>query len=803
MHFLFPPRLTLLLLFISYSGFAQYSVEGKVLDVNDEPVAFANVILYNAADSTTVYRGAVTTEEGIFQFQNIEENPYLVKVSFVGYEDNLRQIQVSKNTILEPFILEEAAADLDEVSINYVSPTVKREVDRIVFNVENSVLSSGNSWDILKKTPGVIVANNVLQVRNQGVQVYINDRKVQLSASELQTLLENYSAENIKSVEVITTPPARYDAEGGAILNIITTKGISLGYKGSVSAAYIQAIFPKYSFGTSHYYKTDDLNLFANYSYSPRKEFKDDDSYINFMNNGTVFSRWETDFDRITRSKAHNANLILDYELDERNVLNFSSSFTFSPDKNFQNRVITDIEDNLERTPDWFRTNSFLEEDLANIAFDLEYRHLIGDAGAQLSAKTHYTRFDQERMQEVETTNFTGGNSILNDNLFLTDAKQEIDIWTGQLDYVTPIGSTNFQAGVKASRINSESGIDYYLENNGTIQFDRNLSDDFIYEENIYAGYFSLGKDWEKWSLKVGLRGEYTDRAGDSRSMEQIDTRKYFELFPTVYLQHTFNESHVLTLDYSRRISRPKYESLNPFRYYLNEYDYNAGNPNLRAAVSNNFTLSYVLKGQYFLDLYYKDNGEYPETLSFQDNENFTLRRISSNLLESHSYGLDLSHGRSLANWWYAYAYVSLFHEGITFLAVESGNAEVTNEIDAFYGTIYNSFVLSKDGTFSGELSFAYVSDWISGSYNLDPMTTLSVGLRKTLWNDRAELTLNLEDILDETNARLISRYLNQDNSYFPKPETRYVRFGFKYNFGNFRLTDNQRAIEAAERDRL
>ena len=376
--------LFLLLFLVSFSGFAQSSLEGAVFDENKNPVAFANVILLNAKDSTTVYMGAVSSEEGLFKFKGIEPANYLLKVSFVGFEDALRRIEVSKNEVLQPVVLKESAATLDEVSINYKTPSVKREVDRLVFRVENSSLSSGTSWDILKKTPGVVVSNNNLMVRNQGVQVYINDRKVQLSASELQTLLENYSAENIESVEVITTPPARYDAEGGAILNIVTTKTITPGYKGSINGAYTQAIYPKYNIGTSHYYKNDKLNLFANYSFSPRKEFKDDDSYINFINDeGNVFSRWNTDFDRTTRSNAHNANLILDYELDEKNILSFSSVGTWSPDKTFKNSVYTEIDDALPTTPDHFTTHSGLEEELSSIALDAEYRHLFEKPGAQ------------------------------------------------------------------------------------------------------------------------------------------------------------------------------------------------------------------------------------------------------------------------------------------------------------------------------------------------------------------------------------------------------------------------------------
>lgn len=797
--------LPLCLFFIlwSLSGFSQHSVDGRVLDPARQPVAFANVILLDAQDSTSVYKGAVSSEDGRFSLKNIEANVYLLKVSFVGFQDLLRKIEVSEDENLGELSLQEDTATLDEVSINYKNPSVKREVDRLVFSVENTTLSTGSSWDILKKTPGVILSGNSLMVRNQGVQVYINDRKVQLTASELQTLLENYSAENIKSIEVITTPPARYDAEGGAILNIITTRSIAPGYKGNINGAWTQAVYPKYQIGTSHYYKTDKLNLFANYNFSPRKELKEDDSYINFMENGNIVERWETDFERITRSKAHNANLLLDYYFDDKNILNFSSSITFSPNKTFDNDVFTNIYQSGNEVGNLI-TNSGLEEDNSNLALDLEYKHLLEKPGAELNARAHYTRYDQSRDQIINTT-IQGIYDAPVEYSFSTEAQQEIDIFTAQLDFLTPIGSTSFESGVKASIINSQSGIDHFRmgPQNGEYEFADDLSDDFLYDENIYAAYFSLAKDWEKWSIKGGLRGEYTDRAGDSRSMQQVDTREYFELFPTFYLLHSFNEKHSLAFDYSRRIQRPRYESLNPFRYYLTEFDYNAGNPDLRAAISNNFALSYAFKNEYFIDLFYNDMGETPQTLSFQDNENKLIRRVHVNLLESSTYGVQFSHGRSLFNWWYAYLYLNAFNEKRSFIALESGNVPVSIEIDGFYGSFFNNFIISKDGTLTGEVSLTYVSKYLSGSYIMEPFTTLSAGLRKTFWDNRAELSVNVEDILDQTNTWLRSDYLNQDNGFFARPETQYVRVGFKYNFGNFRLNDNQRAIEAAERDRL
>lgn len=785
---------TVLLLLVPSLLLAQFRIEGTVTDPQEIPLPYVNVILLEAA-SQQVYKGMATDESGEFVFEQIPGGDYLLRASFVGYEIQERELALSGDMEVAPLVLEEVANNLDEVAITIKNPTVTREVDRLVFRVENSTLSSGTTWDILKRTPMVIESGGSLQVRNQPVAVYINDRKVHLSQSEIQVLLENYAAENIEEVEVITNPPARYEAEGGAILNIVTSGNISPGYKGSVQGTWSQAIFPKYQLGTSHYFKTDRLNLFASYTYNPRKEFKEDQGYINYHSINRPIEQWDTNFERTTRSKAHNAMVILDYKLGEFNSLSFSSNLLLSPDKTSSNRDYTQI-NNSGIGFDRFSTRSDMGEDLNNIGLDLEYRHQLSDAGAQLTARAHYTRYDHKQDQLLETS-FEDG---IRQNL-TTEADQGIDIVTGQIDLEMPLGGSWLEAGLKTSMVNSQSAMDQ-LRSEGGVVGPTAFSDNFIYDENVYAGYASVAHDWGTWSLKAGLRGEYTDRSGDSRSMNQVDSKKYFELFPTLYLMHSPSANHSFSFDYSRRIQRPRYESLNPYRYYLNQYNFTTGNPDLKEAISNNFNLNYTFQGMYFLDLYYRDNGPSIETLSFQDYANRSLRAVSVNLLESTSYGLDLSHGRSFTSFWYAYAYVSLFHEQQKFYA-ETENAEVTNDIDGVYASLYNSLSMSKDGTFSGELSLTYISNWLSGSYELDPMTTLSLGVRKTLWDNRAEVSLHLEDVLDQTNTWMRSRYLSQDNGFFAQPESRFVRVGFKYNFGNFRLSDNQRAIEATERDRL
>ncbi|MDX1762034.1 MAG: carboxypeptidase-like regulatory domain-containing protein, partial [Christiangramia sp.] len=222
----------LILLLFSCAIYSQNQLTGKIQNQDKEPVAFANVILLNAEDSTSVYKGTISEENGDFLIENVKDSSYLLKVSFVGYQEQIKKIKVKGDTNLKTLVLQESSDALDEVVINARKPVIRRQVDRLVFDVENSTLSTGNSFEILKRTPGVIVSQGNLLIKNRPAEVYINDRKVYLNSQELQQLLEGFSAENIKAVEVITNPPAKYDAEGGSILNIVTSKNISIGYKG-------------------------------------------------------------------------------------------------------------------------------------------------------------------------------------------------------------------------------------------------------------------------------------------------------------------------------------------------------------------------------------------------------------------------------------------------------------------------------------------------------------------------------------------------------------------------------------------
>ncbi|PCJ91887.1 MAG: TonB-dependent receptor [Flavobacteriaceae bacterium] len=799
------PHLILVFCFINILCLSaqDYQVSGLVKDGGNTPIPFANVFLLQVSDSTIV-KGASANEQGFFSIESVSPSLYWISASYIGQASKLTAIDVQKDVKIGTLIIEENVESLDEVIVIAKKPVIERKVDRVVFNVENTVVSEGTTWDILKSTPGVIMVQDQLQIGSQTPSIYLNDRKVQLSQSEIKDLLEGFSGVNIKSIEIIINPPARYDAEGGPILNIITSKNVIPGYKGSINGNYTQAIYSKFNIGTSHYFKTKNLNVFANYSISPRKVNKRTLSTINYIDNSnTVFSIWDTDYNRVTKSLGHNANVILDYDINEKNTINFTSNLSYSPNKRFTNSLFGQAYNGLRQLDSVLMTNSAIENNTKNLAVDLTYLHNFDKEGASLSLNGHFTSYDETQTQGVSTDYFDTSDVFLRNNSFATDAAQDIEIMTLQADYITPIGGTIFETGAKASTIHSTSGIDFFNISGANQTFDPSLSDNFKYDESVLAGYVSILKNWEKWTLKAGTRGEYTDVKGTSLTLNVTNTQRYFELFPSAFVLYTPSDNHSFSFDYSRKLGRPRYDDLNPFRYFLYENDYTLGNPNLKSFFSHQFKLDYTLKGDYFFSIYYRDNGNNISTLSFQDNQNLNLQTLKQNVLESVSYGVDFTVSKSILNNWYVYSYTSLFYEDETFLAVESNDAVYTNKVEGVYFQLTNYLTFSKDGSFTGNLGYYYFSDFISGTYVKGKSSNLSFGLRKTLWKNRASISLSIEDILGKENTEYTSKYLNQNNSFSPITEKQYIRFGFNYKFGNFKLSDNERNIDKNERERL
>ena len=792
------------IVFIPNRMFSQNQVGGQIVDKENQPVSFANVVLLNAKDSVSVIKGMISEDDGSFLFEEIENRPYVLKISFLGFADYIKRFEVEGNTNLGKIELQETSNSLDEVTVKARKPKIERKIDRISFNVENSVISSLNTYEILKRTPGVIVSQGELLVKNRPATVYINDRKVYLSTAELEQLLSGLSGENVKSVEVITTPPARYEAEGsGAILNIVMSKNPSIGYKGSVNASNTVAVLPKYSLGTSQYYKTNNLNAFASYNFNANNIYKNDESNVTyFESDGSENSTWLGDFERDTKNYAHSLNTILDFTLSEKSSLSLSANLNFTPKNDSDLKGQTDIYSASGSLDSLFTTDSRLENEAKNMLFNADFSTSLGENGAKLSAQVNYIRYDKDQDQDLNTTYFYGNGDEIRNNIIMTKAMQNSDIYTGQVDITTNMGSLPVETGIKYAGITSNSALDFY-NNTFALQVDE-LSDALDYDENIYAAYFSTSKELGKWSLKAGLRGEYTDISGISAQNGLVNDQDYFQLFPTFYAMRSIGEESSISLEYNRRIERPRFQSLNPFQYYINENNVKEGNPALIPGIANKVLFNYSYKGALFFDLYWDRVDHSPSVLSFQDNQKQLLRTVNDNLDYTQQFSLDITYANFVTNWYYLYGYLSGFYMENQIYARESAAETYTIDTFSAFLNVGNYFYFGGDGTFSGNVNTYFLPNILAGSYKYEnPQFGLDLGLRKTFMNNKISVSINAEDILRTMNIPMQSQYLNQDNGFYAISETRRITFGVRYNFGNFRLNDNNRAINADEETRL
>ncbi|MCL5127838.1 outer membrane beta-barrel family protein [Algibacter sp. L4_22] len=781
-------------------------IKGKVVDTENKPVAFANIVVSDGTN-TSGYKGTISNETGDFEIGNLKTNKYTLNVSFLGYKTQAIEVQLDKSVSLDDIILEDEQQELDGVLIVVKKPTVKRMVDRLVFNVENSTLSNNNMLDVLKHTPGVMVNNDGISVKHASPTIYINDRKVHLSTTEVIQLLESMPANNIKAIEVITSPPSKYEAEGGAVLNFVTSKNLVSGYNGSVFGNFKQGFeFPKYSVGTSHFFKGEKIDAYINYNVSPRKDFRNTDEFINFIDNEETTSSWETDYNRTRKSANQNINSNIDYTIDDKNTLSFSANLMFLPKSGTETDInsLTEVYGATGVLDSTFNTINAAVDKTTNAAFTLDYVHKLNQEDEQLSFSAHHTNFSFDSDQDVNTEYLFPDQSLIRNNEFESLSSQDIKLYTGQVDYELPISETAFlEAGGKASFINSESVINRFFIDNGSREEDLENSDTFLYDETNLALYGSYSKDWEHWSLKAGLRTEYTNIEGNSLSTNQINNSDYIKFFPTFHILNVLNENNEIYFTYNKRIYRPRYSQLNPFKFFLSDNSYNTGDPNLKPQIDDNFILGYTFNSKYTFELYYRNENDPSIQITFQDNDSKLLKNVDTNIDRSISYGLDFTTFTPVISNWDLYVYSSLFYYENRFAALESNNQLYTTDKWSVYLQMVNYFSFLKDKTLTADVSLIYISPLVDGPSEISNRTGLDISVRKTFWNNRASLTMGITDIFNTQNFTQTTKYLNQDILLNSRMENRMFTLGFNYKFGNFRLKTNKKDIESIERDRL
>jgi outer membrane receptor protein involved in Fe transport len=789
-------------LFSSAIGFGQeLSISGFIDDSQGHPVSYANVLLMKSQDSTVI-KGVSTDEKGFFLLDRLSEDSYVVKISFIGFNDVYRSVVLTENIDLLTIVLEENSEQLDEINIIAKRPTLKRESDRLVFNIENTALIEGNMFQVLKSTPGIFVLDNELQVKNSTPTVYINDKKVHLSSEELVQLLEGSSANSVKSVEVITNPSARYDASSGAVINIVMSKNLITGYRGNVFADYTQGVFPRYEAGMSHFFKNEKIDFFVNYTYSDSKINREQTDVINYFDtNNAIDQIFQSDVNRNTWSKTHSLNFNFDYSIDDYNTLSLSSNMLVLPYYEYLIKNNTNVLESDGALDYFIDTQNKVDDNKYNLGFDLDYIHRFKNAGEKLALNAHYTTYDYGRDQNVFSNYFDANNTLFLNTAFRTNNNQNTNIFTAQADYSLPIDdSTLFETGIKISNIKNDSDITQFDIVSGQETIDLNNTDVFEYDESIYAAYANYSKDWDKVSLTAGLRAEKTNLEGLSVLDNVKNEQDYLELFPTASLIYTINDNFSLQAQYKRSIQRPNYQNLNPFQFFLNDFTVVSGNPALQPIISSYSTIGTSFYKYFTVSTYYKSSKNNIYELPRQDNINNIITFQPINFDKTVEFGFDFEVYFNVTKRWSIYAVTSFYN--IEDNTVFDG-VSVTQDQWSNYSILQNDWTFLKDQSLNANLSMYYLGKNIQGYQITEDRIVSILSISKSIWNKRAVISLSAEDLFNTQDYEGSIRYLNQSRRATDDLDNRFIKLGFRYKFGNTNLSTNQRTKEQQETDRL
>ncbi len=793
--------LSAILFALSFYAFAQeFSVSGNVVDLNNNPIEFANVIILGETESDFL-KGASTDDKGFFELERLAAATYVIKISFIGFEEFEQKIVLTGNLDLKNIQLKETPESLSEVTVIAKKPTITRQPDRLIFNIENTALTEGSTLSVLKNTPGVTVSDSGINIKSSQATVFINNRRVQLSSEELITLLESAPANSIKSVEVITNPPASYDADSGSVINIIMSKNLVTGYRGSVFANYTQGVFPRYDAGTSHYFKNNKVNLNVNYSYANKKINRDLDNIVNYLDDSNQIEEiWRSGVNQNTWSETHNLNLSFDYYIDDKNTLSLTSTGLYTPYFKYKIENNTDITDGNLNFLSRFTSDNLSRDNKYNIGSNLIFRHDF-DNNANLTFNAHYTTYNYERDQNVLSNFFDQSNEFQDSSEFNTLANQETEIVTGKVDYNVPIDeTTSFDAGLKYSNINTDSDITRIDIINGSEVIDTDNTDVFKYDEKVFAAYTNFSKSWDKWDLNLGLRVEQTNIEGVSLTLSETNTQDYLNWFPNASLSHQIGENVSLYGTYKRSITRPSYTDLNPFTFFINENTVALGNPNLVPTYRDHYKIGVSFLEYFTVEAYYMNYDGAILQLPRQNNDTNILAYTPTNLDKMVDYGFDFAFDFYPTNTWNLYFVTSFYN-----ISQETNFGEGFVELSQWsnYSELSNNVSVLKDNSLNLNLTLTWVGQSIINLSTVEDRLFSSLSISKSLLNKKAIISLTIEDIFNYQNQTYNVNYLNQLSTSFDDVDSRFIKLGFRYNFGNTKLNTNERTTDAIERERL
>lgn len=734
-------------------------VSGKLTTAGGQPLISANVLLLKAPDSALV-KATVTNEKGDYHLDNIGQGTYLLRISSVGYltwESPLFELTVAqREKNFGTRVLQETSKQLGEVVVRADKPPFRQQADGTVVNVESSLLSKGSSaLEVLERSPGVMIDhrnNSIALDGKNGVTVMIDGKTMHLPIEQVFSLLNGMSADDLEKIELLTTPPARYDADGSAgLINIVLKKNKKRGTNGSVSltGGYGKGEKGTASLHLSH--NTEKTNLYGSYTFSHDRTYSDmfitSSQNMPFLGGQMYVLVWDT---TKALQNNHDATLGIDHTLNSKTTVGGSINYNGSHGSptTFSHNQYNILPDSLLLFSGRVDEASRLNNLSSSVYAETKLRK-----GEKINVDIDYLYFNNHSPSDIQSSflNKDGTQAGSNDTLFSPRQKgfanTVIQVGVGKMDYTRQVNKKwSIEAGVKGAytRSTSQSGIES-LVNDSWVVARSETSNNILMKEGIGAAYVSVNAQLSpSTNLVIGSRYEYSHtRMNNPQTEKNTVDRKLGALFPNLLFSQKLRESSELQLSYSKRISRPSYNDLASYVGYSDPSAVYTGNPFLQPTITHTIKLGYNYKGYSFSALVSRDINPIARYQITESPLKDVLYISPQNLQWQNNLNFQTNLPWKVANWWNMnYSFVGgwrQFKEDYTQQPVEK----------TWFGYSANfsqTFTLPRN--FSAEISGWYNSWSYNGTIKVAAYGSLNAGIKKELNNNRGSFQLSVSDLL-------------------------------------------------------
>jgi outer membrane receptor protein involved in Fe transport len=761
------------------SVYAQPAIRGTVLGQAKKPLAAANVLLLKPTDSTLV-KGTITNDAGQFSLDKITPGNYNLVISFTGFEDINKPGLLVESALIDlgSLQLNESGVQLEKVTVTSRKPLFEQKVDRMVVNVRNSITAAGSTaLDVLERSPGILVdrQNGTISMNGKdGVSVMINGKMTRMPMSALVQMLQGMNASNIEKIELITTPPANFDAEGNAgFINIVMLSNPNQGLNGSYSLTmgYGRGEVPAAS--VSFNYRKKKLNLYGDYSFSLLHTEQLFTNYRKVLYQGDVTENY-VESNRDTYQRNHDASIGFDYELSKKTV----GGVLFSA---YNNKWSMDAENQYSKLvnglPD---TSTFIINDeinhWKNYMADINLQHKFKE-GESISFDLNYLWYHDNNPTNYTNKYYNGQGDYLYTELTKSGKVTPIYFWVGAIDYNTRLSRKwSMQSGLKytLSRFTNDVAVETYKQN--AWMEDPSLTAKYKLKENIGAAYASFdGELNKKSSVKLGLRYEYTTSNLGTATTKNIVDRRYGRLFPSFFISHKLDDNNSLNFSYSRRINRPTFNDMAPFVIFMDPNTFFSGNSALQPSITDGVKTDYLYKNFVFSLSY---SIETASIARFQVDVDLATNKQymrAQNLDKTRMLNASISLPLTITKWWSLQSNIMGTYQRV--------NAFYKNEPkDISMGmasiSAAQTFKLPKDYVL--ELTGFYRSAGLSGIAQIQGLGRVDIGAQKKLGKRGGSLRFNVTDLFQTLYLSIHDDLPEQGFSYKAS-----IRFAYR----TFRLT--------------